>query len=81
MKRKDRDGSVLSYVKVSRLLPIALMDELEPCSGCRDHCLNLAIVSDIGLAWSISWFDGTDNLSHSHMFLTKPCDMLQTPIK
>jgi hypothetical protein len=52
--RKDRDGSVLSDVKVSRWLLIAYLDELEPCSGCRDHCLKLLIVYDIGLAWLLS---------------------------
>jgi hypothetical protein len=48
--RKDRDGSILSYIKVSRLLPFAHLDELEPSSGCQNHCLNLPIVYDIGLA-------------------------------
>jgi len=52
--RKDRDGSILSYVKVSRRLPIAHLDELEPCSGCQNHCLKLLIVYDIGLAWLLS---------------------------
>jgi hypothetical protein len=53
--RKHRDGSVLSYVKISRLLPMAHLDELEPCSGCRNHCLKLLIVYDKGLAWLLSW--------------------------
>jgi hypothetical protein len=52
--RKDRDGSVLSDVKVSRWLLIAYLDELEPCSGCRNHCLNLLIVYDNTSLWSSS---------------------------
>jgi hypothetical protein len=52
--RKDRDGSVLSYVKVLRLLPIAHLDELEPCSGYQNHCLKLLVVYDIGLVWLLS---------------------------
>jgi hypothetical protein len=35
----------------SRWLSIAHLDELEPCSGCRNHCLKLLIIDDIGLAW------------------------------
>jgi hypothetical protein len=44
--RKDRFESVLSYVKVSRLLPITHLNELESCSGCQNHCLKLLIVYD-----------------------------------
>jgi hypothetical protein len=52
--RKDQDGSILSYIKVSRQLPIAHLDELELCSGCQNYCLKLLIVYDIGLAWLLS---------------------------
>jgi hypothetical protein len=52
--RKDRDGFVLSYVKVLKLLLIAHLDEFEPCSGCQNHSLKLLIVYDIGLAWLLS---------------------------
>jgi hypothetical protein len=52
--RKDRDGSVLSHAKVSGWLPIAHLDELEPCSECWNHCLKLLVVYDIGLAWLLS---------------------------
>jgi hypothetical protein len=49
--RKYRDGSVLSHVKVLGRLPIAYLDELEPYSRCRNHCLKFLIVYDIDLAW------------------------------
>jgi hypothetical protein len=51
---KDRDGSLLSHVRVSIQLPIALKGELELCNGYRDHCLKILIAFGIGLTWSIS---------------------------
>jgi hypothetical protein len=45
---------VLSYVRVSRQLLIALMGELELCNGYRDHCLKLLITFGIGLTCSLN---------------------------
>jgi hypothetical protein len=65
--RKDRDGSVLSYVKVSRWLQIAHLDELELVvdaetivlsSDCLWH--RLGMVAKLGLMVQIT--------SRTHMF-------------
>ena len=65
--RKDRDGSVLSYVKVLRRLPNAHLDELEPCSGCRNHYLKLLIVYDrLGMVAKLGLM--VQITSRTHMF-------------
>ena len=64
---KDRDGSVLSYVRVSRQLQIALIGELELCNGYRDHCLKLLIAFGIGLTWSLSQVLMAQITSRTHL--------------
>jgi hypothetical protein len=44
MMRKDRDGSVLSQLKVSGLLPIALRMNLSLVVEDQNQCLELLIV-------------------------------------
>jgi hypothetical protein len=59
---------VLSYVSVSRQLPIALTGELELCNGYQDHCLKLLIAFGIGLTWSLSQVLMAQITSRTHLF-------------
>jgi Na+-transporting NADH:ubiquinone oxidoreductase subunit NqrE len=58
---------MLSYVRVSRQLQIALIGELELCNGYRDYCFKLLIAFGIGLTWLLSQVLMAQITSRTHL--------------